>query len=565
MNELHSSKSGESETLIKNDDIINVDDSDNDSLSSTTSSLSPSSSSNQEFIIKNNEIDNILKNFENINFITFTEHKIIRSIITPYRKEQYNCLLCFTLLKNDVSIIDSWLKIYKMIKREDRLINANHFLSIGLKEGFISLSVGQADNINNTIMRKIKELFSKINVPNLIVANKIAGVNSFKSKINCNKNKKITSIHNIKPMEIARALNEICNRYFNQIKISEFINIYYENEYTRQKTPSIKTFIDFFNDISRWVVTEILINDSSKKQSTIFKKMVKVSKICYENNDFYVMMGILSGLHNISIQRLKSIKRLTMKDFLNLQKFIDSSGNFKNYRNKINSLDKYEHRIPYLPLFITDFIFITDNFKKSKFAPYQSFNDIFSDITMLVNKLVEFKETTKNMNNIQKNDGKTPYNNDKMISYFMSYNIMDDNELRKRSEKLLPIKTNDAMSKQKINYTLSKLESTPFKKQSIGTYVDKKFKEPNMHNTLKNYYKFDTSNMKKWSIDKVSNWLIKIGLGVYKDNFESNEINGQRLLHIFDDLQLVSLKRDLGMEKAGHRLELWIQIQKIKK
>jgi hypothetical protein len=51
----------------------------------------------------------------------------------------------------------------------------------------------------------------------------------------------------------------------------------------------------------------------------------------------------------------------------------------------------------------------------------------------------------------------------------------------------------------------------------------------------------------QWSVDQVCKWLVEIGLGIYCQTFQENEIIGEHLLDLSrDDL------KDLGINKVGH-------------
>lgn len=59
-------------------------------------------------------------------------------------------------------------------------------------------------------------------------------------------------------------------------------------------------------------------------------------------------------------------------------------------------------------------------------------------------------------------------------------------------------------------------------------------------------------NVFDWTVEDVKQWLKHIGLEVYAEVFESNDIVGKNLLEIQED----ELKNELGMTSVGHRKNL---------
>lgn len=67
------------------------------------------------------------------------------------------------------------------------------------------------------------------------------------------------------------------------------------------------------------------------------------------------------------------------------------------------------------------------------------------------------------------------------------------------------------------------------------------------NNELFFHYSEDEIPVSLWSVDQVCSWLKDIGLGIYCQTFQSNEIVGEHLIDLTrDDL------KDLGITKVGH-------------
>lgn len=68
------------------------------------------------------------------------------------------------------------------------------------------------------------------------------------------------------------------------------------------------------------------------------------------------------------------------------------------------------------------------------------------------------------------------------------------------------------------------------------------------------------SDISKWTIDNVAEWLQQIDMDEYISKFKENEIDG----FILVDLTELHLKEELGINKLGHRLKIMKYLQQLK-
>lgn len=143
--------------------------------------------------------------------------------------------------------------------------------------------------------------------------------------------------------------------------------------------PNLSNLAERFNQVSRWVVTCIMIAKDTKEQILLVEKFIKIAKRLYEMNNYNSLMQIMSGLNNIAIQRLKQIREGLHADTVEilekLEEFISPKHNFKNYR----SAEKPPLHLPYLALTLRDLTFINDG--NTDYLP----NPLESDSTQLIN------------------------------------------------------------------------------------------------------------------------------------------------------------------------------------
>jgi len=118
-----------------------------------------------------------------------------------------------------------------------------------------------------------------------------------------------------------------------------------------------------FNQVARWVATEIVIRKNRKKRVALIERFIEIAKKCDSLNNFETMFAILSGLTNSSVQRMKktwsSVSDKYMKEFQTLNSLFDIGQNFKCYRNEL-CLRK-RPVIPHFALVLRDLTFFNEN------------------------------------------------------------------------------------------------------------------------------------------------------------------------------------------------------------
>ena len=72
--------------------------------------------------------------------------------------------------------------------------------------------------------------------------------------------------------------------------------------------------------------------------------------------------------------------------------------------------------------------------------------------------------------------------------------------------------------------------------------------------------KLNPANLTSWSVDDVCHWLVQQSLGKFIDIFKENQVDGECLLSLDNDL----LKNDLGIAALGHRSRILKRVQTLK-
>ncbi|XP_071622538.1 ras-specific guanine nucleotide-releasing factor RalGPS1 isoform X7 [Heliangelus exortis] len=132
--------------------------------------------------------------------------------------------------------------------------------------------------------------------------------------------------------------------------------------------PNIVAFTSRFNQVSFWVVREILTAQTLKIRAEILSHFVKIAKKLLELNNLHSLMAVVSALQSAPIFRLtKTWALLNRKDkstFEKLDYLLSKEDNYKRTREYIRSL-KMVPTIPYLGIYLLDLIYIDSAYPAS--------------------------------------------------------------------------------------------------------------------------------------------------------------------------------------------------------
>ena len=166
--------------------------------------------------------------------------------------------------------------------------------------------------------------------------------------------------------ELARQITLTDHKMLTQISQLEFINSLWRHKEAKTLCPNHTAFVDRFNVINLWVVTEIVSQPNVKRRADIVKQVWFASMyycyysqqnvcFCFFDNLFIVsqfiriaghllhlknfnsLFAIISGLGSVEVSRLKATwERVDVKHedaFKEMEKLMDPSRNMSRYRN----------------------------------------------------------------------------------------------------------------------------------------------------------------------------------------------------------------------------------------
>lgn len=167
----------------------------------------------------------------------------------------------------------------------------------------------------------------------------------------------------INPTKLAQQLTLVDHEIFSSIHLKELLNQAWAKKDKASRSPNVMLFIQRFNEISEWVAYEIIVNgDGMKGRATFISKFIEIADACRVLNNYNCVMGILAGLGNSAVYRLKQswlrVPSQYRKTFNDLKALMATTGSFDAYRQALHRSDP--PAVPYLGVYLTDLTFTDD-------------------------------------------------------------------------------------------------------------------------------------------------------------------------------------------------------------
>ncbi|KGL80385.1 Ras-specific guanine nucleotide-releasing factor RalGPS1 [Tinamus guttatus] len=172
----------------------------------------------------------------------------------------------------------------------------------------------------------------------------------------------------VTPEEFASQITLMDMPVFKAIQPEELASCGWNKKEKHILAPSIVAFTRRFNQVSFWVVREILTAQTLKIRAEILSHFVKIAKKLLELLNLHSLMSVVSALQSAPIFRLtKTWALLNRKDKANFEKLdylLSKEDNYKRTREYIRSL-KMVPAIPYLGIYLLDLIYIDSAYPAS--------------------------------------------------------------------------------------------------------------------------------------------------------------------------------------------------------
>eukprot|EP00002_Diphylleia_rotans_P034055 TRINITY_DN7290_c0_g1_i4.p1 TRINITY_DN7290_c0_g1~~TRINITY_DN7290_c0_g1_i4.p1 ORF type:complete len:1286 (+),score=228.71 TRINITY_DN7290_c0_g1_i4:63-3920(+) len=166
---------------------------------------------------------------------------------------------------------------------------------------------------------------------------------------------------------LANQLTLIDFSLFCRIKCHELLDQSWNRRHLRHHSPHVVSMIARFNYISSWVVTSILWQEQAKKRAKVITKFIQIAEALRKLNNFNSLMGILSGLNQTPIHRLRiameEVSPRAKQTLAEIHELMSSASSYRKYRETLHNAKP--PCIPFLGVYLSDLTFIEDGNKDS--------------------------------------------------------------------------------------------------------------------------------------------------------------------------------------------------------
>lgn len=152
-------------------------------------------------------------------------------------------------------------------------------------------------------------------------------------------------------LEIARQLSLIDQAMFKQIKPREFLNLAWTTNDKEIYAPNISRILARFDDVVRWVITNIVKLDYPKRP-LMLSKFIQIAKHCKNLRNYNGCMQIMTAIEDSIMLRFDGtwdgLSQKYVPVLLDLRKTLSKANHYQNL--KIDLYSKTVACVPYLRL-----------------------------------------------------------------------------------------------------------------------------------------------------------------------------------------------------------------------
>ena len=222
-------------------------------------------------------------------------------------------------------------------------------------------------------------------------------------KLNLPKNEGFFNILDWDKNLIGEKLISISKNNINKIQRRELYRAIFLKKEKNITCPYIMHNIEKFNQLTFFIIQDILSYDFAKDRAKIIEKWITIAEYCKERKDYTDCVAINSALNNYIItglnKTLKDISRDKKELMKNINKFCKYQGNYKTLREDMAKLDYYDFYIPYLGMLMKDLAFFEENSKYIINDTLINFEKL-ENVQLAIEKFFNFKNAKDKLNPI---------------------------------------------------------------------------------------------------------------------------------------------------------------------
>ena len=144
------------------------------------------------------------------------------------------------------------------------------------------------------------------------------------------------NILNYDSKDIANELTRISYYIFSKIEPKEFFKGVFTKKNKNITSPNITEVTNRFNELSFWLIEEILCYDYADERALVIEKFIDIAKELNKLNNFFDCMSIVTGLGQMIVIGLikswKCVSKESKEVLQKLKKIFNFQDNYKNMR-----------------------------------------------------------------------------------------------------------------------------------------------------------------------------------------------------------------------------------------
>jgi len=175
------------------------------------------------------------------------------------------------------------------------------------------------------------------------------------------KKRKAFDILSLPPEVMAVGFHMIEFQLFCDITPQELFHAAWKKEKKDLLAPNVCAMVNWFNKITNWLQTQIVLGSSPKERAHIIERCIGSANICFKQHNFNSMFEIISALNGLPVRRLKAswreVSEEAMALWTPLQKIFSPETNFIELRTlmtPILNFDGFPRPLPYIGICLQD-------------------------------------------------------------------------------------------------------------------------------------------------------------------------------------------------------------------
>lgn len=189
----------------------------------------------------------------------------------------------------------------------------------------------------------------------------------------------------VSPEDLAAQFTLIDLPIFKSIKLDELSSLGVRSTRKQDSSPNVVAMNKQFNQVSFWVVGQILAHDSPRARAELISHFIKTARHLYLLNNLHSSYAVISALLSSPIYRLGRtwyfVRKKQPKEKAQFDQLKDLYSDNNNYEMLRNHLDNCELPcIPYLGMYSRDIIYINEAHQEGTIQRTKSTSKILKSI-----------------------------------------------------------------------------------------------------------------------------------------------------------------------------------------